>query len=511
MMKNFLKKTAAVVLSGTMLLGGLTAAPGIAQIIELPAIVASAATTQTVTIGYATYTYFQNNAGMNVIKYIDLSDSCPNNYSLSVPSTLNGQTMQALGENMFRNNASKIKYLDIPNTVIYIGRKVFMECTNLDTITLPQNLQRVEETCFTNHCYSGVLNTLKLRRSNGTVFTVTSTYIESIANNTTFEFLEAPYTFRITSGNDALVNLMIAVNSTAFGQRMCREKAAKIRTNYTQNSMTDRQKMQALYNYIVTHTRYGYVRSNCGYNSFSNSPSLYYSEREIFFMNQSAMGVLFFNNGVCSGYAHAMQYLGDSAGLDIKVVSKGGHAWNLFLPSGSSKYYVVDGVWGECGTGYQYARYQYAKERLQYAEDSTTCQVSPYMMGSTRQFEVRNDKKNSNFNISLVDRNAQSKSYFSYNTYSLNDQGTLHCCDLVKPTDEFLFADLTASFDLQIRDENGYLLYTVGNLLGDVPRYCLFYDKQGQVHTVHISLNTENSDQNQRTSQKCRYVIRFDL
>ncbi len=508
MMKNFLKKTAAIVLSGTMLLGGLSAAPNLKSFMELPAIVASAYTTQRITNGYAVYTYREVGSSQAILTRIDLNNSTPSNYTLNLPAKLNNRQIIGLEWEAFQDNANKIKYLVLPDSVKNIGCRVFKNCTSLDTLTLSENLEKVDSSCFSNVYDAGTLKHLKLRRSNGTVFNVTRPYIDNVASATTFVTDTVADEFKINSGNDALVSLLLASSGTEFGQQMCREKAIKIRTIYTQNSMTSIQKMQALYNYVVTHTRYGKVHAKCFY---WNGLDYGTGEDILNRMDQSAMGVLFFNIGVCSGYAKAMKYLGDSAGLDIKVVSKGGHAWNLFLPSGSSKYYVVDGVWGECGTGYQYARYQYAKERLQYAEDGTTCQVSPYMMGSTRQFEVRNDKKNSNFNISLVDSNAQSKSYFSYNTYSLNDQGTLHCCDLVKPTDEFLFADLTASFDLQIRDENGYLLYTVGNLLGDLPRYCLFYDKQGQVHTVHISLNTENSDQNQRTSQKCRYVIRFDL
>ncbi len=508
-MKKTTKKIAALALSGAMLLSGLAATSGAQYFLEVPAIVASAYTTlPPVTSGYATYTFFQNSDGKATITRIDLSSSCPSNYSLTVPSTLSGLSTQALHDDAFQNNASKIGNLTLPDSVKRIGFNTFKNCTSLNSLTLSENLDSVDECCFYNVFAKGKLNYLYLRKSNGNIVTVTRQYIENVAAHTTFEKVSGSNRFKVNSGNDAIVSLIAATSGTEFAARMYRSKATQIYTDKLKPYLTDRQKMQMLYNYLVTSTRYCNIAAKDG--GYDYNGNYYTSVNTLSRMDQSAMGALFFHIGVCAGYSDALWYLGDAAGLDIKTVSKSGHKWNLFRPSGESKYYIVDSVNGDCGVPYSKASFDYMKTATQTATDGTNCTVANTFMGDTILVRFKNDFRNSNLNVRLVKHNASGIRYCNYNTYFKNDQGTLSCTELPIYNDKYIYADANTYYDLEIRDTDGNLLKNIPYALNNLPVAYHFYDADGIFHCVQIAIKNDVQAANDNTSNNAFFSIWLD-
>ncbi|MBQ8124329.1 MAG: leucine-rich repeat domain-containing protein, partial [Kiritimatiellae bacterium] len=73
---------------------------------------------------------------------------------LSLPSSVNGYTVTAVGNNSFQGLA--ITSLTIPNTVTTIGYGAFANCTALESVVFPDSLKTIEGPG--NSAYKGAFN-----------------------------------------------------------------------------------------------------------------------------------------------------------------------------------------------------------------------------------------------------------------------------------------------------------------------------------------------------------------
>ncbi len=69
--------------------------------------------------------------------------------NLVVPSSLDGYTVSAIGENAF-SNAIELEEVNIPNSVTKIGAKCFMNCTSLKSISIPDGVKEIGSQAFAN-------------------------------------------------------------------------------------------------------------------------------------------------------------------------------------------------------------------------------------------------------------------------------------------------------------------------------------------------------------------------
>ncbi len=72
--------------------------------------------------------------------------------SITIPETIDGKTVTAIGDNVFKGKAS-LKSVKIPDTVVSIGNYAFYSCKNITTVTLGTGVKTLGTNCF-NLCES---------------------------------------------------------------------------------------------------------------------------------------------------------------------------------------------------------------------------------------------------------------------------------------------------------------------------------------------------------------------
>ncbi|MCM1499341.1 MAG: leucine-rich repeat domain-containing protein, partial [Clostridium sp.] len=81
------------------------------------------------------YEYTVDNLQVTITKYTGSATS------VTIPSSLGGNEVVAIGANAFQNTA--VQSVKIPDTVVSIGNYAFQGCSALVNLTLPSNLERI--------------------------------------------------------------------------------------------------------------------------------------------------------------------------------------------------------------------------------------------------------------------------------------------------------------------------------------------------------------------------------
>ncbi len=71
---------------------------------------------------------------------------------LTIPQTIDGKTVTAIGDNVFKGKAS-LKTVKIPDSVVTIGNYAFYSCKNITSVTLGAGVKSLGNNCF-NLCES---------------------------------------------------------------------------------------------------------------------------------------------------------------------------------------------------------------------------------------------------------------------------------------------------------------------------------------------------------------------
>lgn len=477
-MKQAMKKAAAIVLSGTLLAGGLTAAPMSKSVLEIPSIVASAVSTTKYTSGNATYYYYiENNKA--VIANIDMSASTPANSTLTVPSKLGGKEVYKLGTWAFRTNAGKIKTLVLPYSLKYLDDSALKNLVSMTDITVSDGIERVMGPAFGPNTK---VKNVKLVKSNGTTSVLNKAAVEQIASGVRVKHTGGNG-FKITAGSYGKVELIDALAYSPYAEDLCKAKAQEILQKNTVSGLSELQKLQMFYNYHLTHARY--------------SKLSLYTDNALNNLNQKAIGTFYFNSGVCSGFSDALRCLGSAANMTIRTASNDDHRWNLYCPTGSKVYYRLDSVDNRFNFGYP-------EGGKLTADDGTVCPLATKFLGSSILNRIENSTKQE-FRIELRDQNAQDRIYFNYTTQDKTDASSLTLAQLPQTHYENLYAYSHAYYQARIY-QGTKLLKTVDYVLSG-NKTVTFKDASGVERHLKITINSDPKNPfNDRTDNKAHFL-----
>ncbi|MCI5552287.1 MAG: hypothetical protein MR388_00415 [Tenericutes bacterium] len=114
------------------------------------------------------------------------------------------------------------------------------------------------------------------------------------------------------------------------------QKIDEIISEIITDNMSDREKIKAVHDYIINHTRYDEEHANAIKNGLNeDTPSA----------SNTAYGVLFNGKAICSGYTDAMALFLDKLGFKNYKIFSPKHTWNCVFVDGSWRH--LDLTWDD--------------------------------------------------------------------------------------------------------------------------------------------------------------------
>ena len=183
----------------------------------------------------------------------------------------------------------------------------------------------------------------------------------------------------------------ITYYTTAEQEQAVTDKLNNLMLTLTDGSMTDYQKIKAIYDYICANTTYDYTNL----------------DNDAYKLKYTAYGALIDGTSVCQGYAVLLYRMALMADVDCRLISGTGnggrHAWNIIKVG--NKYYNLDSTWDAVS----YPNYKYFLKTDDNFEDHV------------RDNEWQSDEINQQYPMSETDYTEQTENLTC--TYELDDSG----------------------------------------------------------------------------------------
>jgi len=123
----------------------------------------------------------------------------------------------------------------------------------------------------------------------------------------------------------------ITYYTTAEQEKAVTDKLSSVMPTLTESTMTNYEKVKAIYDYICKNVTYDYTNLN----------------EDSYKLKYTAYGALIDGTSVCQGYAVLLYRMALMAGIDCRLIPGNGnggpHAWNIMKMG--DKYYNVDATW----------------------------------------------------------------------------------------------------------------------------------------------------------------------
>lgn len=130
------------------------------------------------------YSYIVKDGKVTITAYLGADEN------VSVPQTINGKPVVAIGDSAFRNCAG-IKNVSIPEGVVSIENNAFSNCVNLEKISLAESVATIGEKAFFG---CNILNRVELTRSVTSIGDYAFGYLYGTTKNENFAILGYEYT-----------------------------------------------------------------------------------------------------------------------------------------------------------------------------------------------------------------------------------------------------------------------------------------------------------------------------
>ncbi len=253
-----------------------------------------------------------------------------------IPSQLDGYPVTQIDDYSFHSQTD-VNTIDFPASITHIGKYSFYKCSSLLKVTLPKKLKILEEGAFAS-CSS--LTSCE--------FPANMTKISDFAFNncTSLTKVKFPSSCETlgknvfsASGLDYKTNLQIAAamgtDSFLTGEeKQVYSKMKSVIKKLISKEDSDVKKVKLIHDWLVQNATYDLTAT-----SNEVTPDVSYS----------AVGIILYKKGVCSGYAEAFHVFMTLMGIDCRYVTGtgngGNHAWNLVKLD--NKWYHIDVTWDD--------------------------------------------------------------------------------------------------------------------------------------------------------------------
>ena len=465
-------------------------------------VVMAATTTHTIAqngVSYEIECNTENGVNYAYITSVSLSGSIGNNFSLSIPATFTisnkAYTVKNIGYRAFDNSScSKITQIDLPVTLQTIGIEAFWGCTNLKTVYIPLNIQSVGVSAF----YTTKVEELFLKNSNNSAFEVDTPDEIDFLIFDLFVKEKNGETFSLVKLNGDLISngyfeLLDSLWDTPFAESMSALRASSIVNEIIPSNASDIEKMQIIYDYVISNYRYGYIET------LNNDKT---------WASYKAFGPLFFDVGVCGGLSYTIKALGQAAGLNVNTYGDANHRLNVFKPSGSNKYYWVD-----CLSDLFCVGSDLANRPSSLVIDGETYNFANGYYGGSIYVQVNNNDNNSAFDFKLYNTTDTPKVFADYSAYNETVGTVLFTDRLVQNKNRSFYVYDNAYYTFEISDGSNNLLtipfvFNSSAVQSTEAGYTTTFVYNGVTYEVNVRVVRDPDDM--RVSHHSRFIINVD-